>query len=695
MASKNMASKNSDVKQVYEDLREQLSKLSRTLKSLETKALKQTFSSNEIASKGRKTSSVKVKTGRGSNEVLSLTNNVPDGLAKLERALETLRETQKLGNTKESKIQGAAVGRRRKSKRCINFEKIESDITNYKSVVSDISAQAEPVNQVTRFGNTSLQEGRIPRNKEEKTRQELAAVTTRWNVLCGDVLETCSSIEAFVLEMQMEYSKLNLWLNNSDVADSWLMEYESHADDPETLGTTIRVVRLQLHENQRVLDNFRKSKTRLHDMNDAAVELMKSGRLDEEDANELERVINVLVAKWESIDNRLNASRDRIYAEINRLRKRMAKHRHSILRRFSSRRNSSFRRKRSMRQKREMQQKKEADSKNSNVVDVSVTEVVTSSTSMDLNASLEPVRVVMTTDKESEEDKLRLERQKTAFQDFDLSLASCEKCVHDLDQESLQKFSAVGSTGSELKKQLDDLMRFEADLQKSRSEYQSEVDKFEKAKDEGMFNDKDCEILQKRVKNLENSWDELWEEHIANKDRIIKATMELNDKSMQEMNEDFDKIETQINTPEKYDDERLSLDENILKQKRLMEDLDTYDAPIHQVNVTANNLLQRSLMDKQTFENVHKETGALMERQKRLKTICRENGDRLSRELVEFNQRRTESPRDVEEQTIQISDDYEMLAQSLDDFITDDISDEGFAELDSSKSFFRNEDERF
>lgn len=45
------------------------------------------------------------------------------------------------------------------------------------------------------------------------------------------------------------------------------------------------------------------------------------------------------------------------------------------------------------------------------------------------------------------------------------------------------------------------------------------MDKFEKAKDEGMFNDTDCEILQKRVENLENSWDELWEEHIANKDR--------------------------------------------------------------------------------------------------------------------------------------------------------------------------------
>lgn len=60
-----------------------------------------------------------------------------------------------------------------------------------------------------------------------------------------------------------------------------------------------------------MLDNFRKSKTRLQNMYDSAVALMKSGRLDEEDANELERVINVLVAKWESIDNRLNASRDR------------------------------------------------------------------------------------------------------------------------------------------------------------------------------------------------------------------------------------------------------------------------------------------------------------------------------------------------------------------------------------------------
>lgn len=62
---------------------------------------------------------------------------------------------------------------------------------------------------------------------------------------------------------------------------------------------------------QTVLENFRKSKPRLRHMYDTAVELMKSGRMDEADVDELERVINVLVAKWESIDNRLNASRDR------------------------------------------------------------------------------------------------------------------------------------------------------------------------------------------------------------------------------------------------------------------------------------------------------------------------------------------------------------------------------------------------
>lgn len=51
-------------------------------------------------------------------------------------------------------------------------------------------------------------------------------------------------------------------------------------------------------------------------MHDTALALMKSGRLEDTDAEEVERVINILVAKYESIDNRLNASRDRL-ATIN------------------------------------------------------------------------------------------------------------------------------------------------------------------------------------------------------------------------------------------------------------------------------------------------------------------------------------------------------------------------------------------
>lgn len=39
----------------------------------------------------------------------------------------------------------------------------------------------------------------------------------------------------------------------------------------------------------------------------------------------------------------------------------------------------------------------------------------------------------------------------------------------------------------------------------------------------------------------------------------------------------------------------------------------------------------------------------------------------------------------MEEETIQISDDYSMLAASLDDLLADDIPDEGFAELDSPR----------
>lgn len=51
----------------------------------------------------------------------------------------------------------------------------------------------------------------------------------------------------------------------------------------------------------------------------------------------------------------------------------------------------------------------------------------------------------------------RLEKQQSAFESFDLSLKSCEKTIGDLDWESLQKFSAVGSNGGELKNQVDDI----------------------------------------------------------------------------------------------------------------------------------------------------------------------------------------------------------------------------------------------
>lgn len=136
-----------------------------------------------------------------------------------------------------------------------------------------------------------------------------------------------------------------------------------------------------------------------------------------------------------------------------------------------------------------------------------------------------------------------------------------------------------------------------------------------------------------------------------------------------------------------YDDERLSLEENILKQKRLMDDIESYDNKIIEVNVSMQNLLERGLIEKEKFEKVHKETGGLREKQKRLRKMCREYGDRLAKELLDFNQRNNnESPVQVEEETITIGDDYSMLAASLDDILADDISDEGFAELESSKS---------
>lgn len=59
-----------------------------------------------------------------------------------------------------------------------------------------------------------------------------------------------------------------------------------------------------------------------------------------------------------------------------------------------------------------------------------------------------------------------------------------------------------------------------------------------------------------------------------------------------------------------------------------MDDIGSYDSEIIEVNVSARSLLERDSIEKGKFEEVHKETDSLREKQEKLKKMCRENGDR-------------------------------------------------------------------
>ena len=51
----------------------------------------------------------------------------------------------------------------------------------------DVLAEAEPVSQTRGFGAVELEEGKIPRSKEEKTKQDLISIISRWNALSKEV----------------------------------------------------------------------------------------------------------------------------------------------------------------------------------------------------------------------------------------------------------------------------------------------------------------------------------------------------------------------------------------------------------------------------------------------------------------------------------------------------------------------------
>ena len=63
--------------------------------------------------------------------------------------------------------------------------------------------------------------------------------------------------------------------------------------------------------------------------------------------------------------------------------------------------------------------------------------------------------------------------------------------------------------------------RFESDMKKPMSEFQSELERLQKAKQEGLFNYTDNEGLEKKWNCLKTRWNTLWKEHLENRNRYV------------------------------------------------------------------------------------------------------------------------------------------------------------------------------
>ena len=66
------------------------------------------------------------------------------------------------------------------------------------SMIGDILAEADAVSQTRRFGAVVLEERKIPRSKEEKTKQDLISIISRWNALSKEVFNTSHRLLYFL-----------------------------------------------------------------------------------------------------------------------------------------------------------------------------------------------------------------------------------------------------------------------------------------------------------------------------------------------------------------------------------------------------------------------------------------------------------------------------------------------------------------
>lgn len=654
----NMSSQKYKVKsaeQFAEEFKDKVAAFSRTLRGLEDRAKKcESLKSLEKES----TKTIAYEDG-DKKYMLDWQPYLNDCKRRLSRSLEKLKEIQ--NHRKQRKIsfigsikEALPSWSKKKNPKHLLLYQLINDTEDYQNLLTDIVNQIKPADDLTSLVNKIFQER--DSNQNDEITKELEGITIRWNSLCQNVINKSGSLESVGLEVDREYKNLNNWYEKYDTLNTWLHLNEKVLDE-KSPGSTTAIIKEHLEKNQEQLKNVKDRKPNLEEVAREADSLLESSRLDMGDAERVERYKEELNTRYTTLIDRLMGTQNRLHNSMHELR--------NVPKETVEKTETAI-----------VEASLEPNHKPPpKIISPFHKEDETKSNEQRVKDSMAAVKKTI-----AQEDrwilKTRTEGGKARIQEettkaFDSSLDLCSKALNELDEESLQKFSAAGSNIKEVREQLDEIQDLERKMSKEDASFRSVKETFEATEGKTLMKQEARDRLQRKVSDLNSRWEEMWRSHDVNKDRLVQAILIMGGEWMGRVNENLDDLEEDIKSIEIKDDDWKSLGDSEQKHKEIMDKIGSYEVSVGGAVDVAREVQRRDLVTEETGETITHETEELEDRLERLKAEADEKKKRIADSL-----RKIEHSTAVQEIMVPSS---VSVAHSAPDQVNGD-SDEGFVE---------------
>lgn len=548
-----------------------------------------------------------------------------DGKRKVSRSLAKLKDIQNHRKQRKTSFIGSikealpSWAKKKSLNKCIQLQKLINETEDYEALITDVVGQISSANDLTNLANKIFQEQ--DSNLNEQISKDLKVMTTRWNSLCESVINNSNRLDKLGLEVDREYKDLNKWYEKADTLNTWIYFNEKTIDE-ESSGSsaaTIPAIKEQMEKNQDLSKKVQSQKPNLEEINREADKLLDSGRLDQGDVVRVERYKQALGTRYTAIGDRLLGIKNKLSSRLHQLQKKPD----------------------------------EKIKKENSIVEASVQatykpppKVITpfhkedesKSNEQKINDLMGGVKKIFTQSGKrgarSEEEKERIHDD--SVKAFDSSLITCWKALNDLDEKSLQEFSAVGSNIQEVKEQLDEIQDLERKMTQEDNNFRLVKETFEESEDKKIMEDESRERLRRKVDDLNSRWEEMWRAHDVNKDRLVQAILIMGGQWMGRVNNSLDELEDDIKSLKIPADDMKELREEQKKHKEIMNKISSYEDSVSGAVDVAREVQRRDLVTEETGKTITHETGELEDRLEQLKAEAEEKKKSITASLLEI-----------------------------------------------------------